>query len=256
MKKELFKSLFVITLLSFSFYYAKKISSMIVYKSPLMNKIIATKDKYEKDTIEGIIMGDYITPGINGYEVSELESYYQMKNDGVFDEDKLVYKEVEPINNINSNQNLIINKANSFKRMVSIIVYDNPEIEEYILKNRISANKLVTLNTVKKKSVFEQLNYDKDYEKLEKKFKEYDIVNNICILNTFNKETCIKLNKYLVEPTYNISDSSLIKSTINAGDIIMLDNTLSLSSFKILLQKIRYQNLTIGTLSNLISEKR
>lgn len=256
MKKDLFKIIVVILLLTFSFYYARKISTLIIYKSSLMKEILDNKDKYETESVNAIINGDYITPGIDGYEVLGLESYYQMKKDNVFDEDKIVYEEVEPEVSIGNNQTLIINRANSYKRKVSIIINDNPEVEDYIIKNRIKASKLVTLDTYKKKSVFEQINYDKDYNKLEKKLKEYEIDNNICVLNNYNKEDCLNNHKYLIKPTYTISDSSLIKSTINSGDIIMIDDSLTLSSFKILLQKINYQNLSIDTVTNLISEKR
>ena len=256
MKKELFKSLAVIALLTFSFYYAKKISTILVYKSALMQEIVQNKDKYEYDSVDAVIKGDYITPGVNGIEVASLESYYQMKNKGVFEEDKIVYNEVEPTISINNSEGFIINKANSFKREVSLIISDNPSVENYILKHKIKANKLVTLDNYKKKSIFEQINYDKDYFALEKKLKENEINSDICILNNYNKELCLEDHKFLIEPTYTISDSTLIKASINSGDIIMIDDSLSLASFKILLQKINYQNLGITTLTSLISEKR
>ena len=270
MRKELFKSIAIILLLTFSFYYAKRISTLLVYKSSLMSEILANKNKYEFESVDAVINGDYIIPGINGMEVSSLESYYQMKNEGVFNKDKIVYKEVEPKVSLANNETLIINKANSYKRKVSIVVSNNAEVENYILRNKIKADKLVTLDkrvgsanlplvtldTYKKKSVFEQINYDKDFDSLEKKLKENEIDNNICILNNYNKKDCLKNHKTLVEPTYTISDSTLIKANITAGDIIMIDDSLSLSSFKILLQKINYQNLGIVTISSLISEQR
>ena len=91
---------------------------------------------------------------------------------------------------------------------------------------------------------------------LEKKLKECEIDTEVCVLNNYNKEDCLNDHKFLVEPSYTISDSSLIKTNINAGDIIMIDDSLSLASFKILLQKINYQNLSVDTLSSLISEER
>ncbi len=256
MKKDFIKTIFIILLLTFSFYYAKKISTLLIYKSSLMHEIMDNKDNYEEKSVNAIIDGDYITPGIDGYKVAGLESYYQMKNQGVFDEDKIVYEKVEPEISLANNQTLIINKANSFKRKVSLIVNNNEEVENYILKHRIKANKLVTLNTYKKKSAFKQINHDKNYSVLEKKLKEYEINTDVCVLNNYNKEECLNDHKFLVEPTYTISDSSLIKTNINAGDIIMIDDSLSLASFKILLQKINYQNLSSDTLSSLISEER
>ena len=256
MKKDLIKSTFIILLLTFSFYYAKKISNFLIYKSNLMKEILTRKEDYEKDSIDAIINGNYITPGISGSKVSNLESYYQMKADGIFNEEKIVYEEVKPNISILDNQSFIINKANSFKRKVSLIFKDNSEIEKYLLAKQIKVNKLVTLENYQKKSFFEQINYDKDYLNLEKLMEENSINNNLCFLNNYNKEYCLKNLKFLIEPTYVISDSTLIKANINAGDIIMLDNNLSLSSFKILLQKIAFQDLQITTLSDLISEKR
>ena len=77
MKKDLIKSTFIILLLTFSFYYAKKISNFLIYKSNLMKEILTRKEDYEKDSIDAIINGNYITPGISGSKVSNLESYYQ-----------------------------------------------------------------------------------------------------------------------------------------------------------------------------------
>ena len=145
MRKELFKSIAIILLLTFSFYYAKRISTLLVYKSSLMSEILANKNKYEFESVDAVINGDYIIPGINGMEVSSLESYYQMKNEGVFNKDKIVYKEVEPKVSLANNETLIINKANSYKRKVSIVVSNNAEVENYILRNKIKADKLVTL---------------------------------------------------------------------------------------------------------------
>ena len=129
MKKDFIKTIFIILLLTFSFYYAKKISTLLIYKSSLMHEIMDNKDNYEEKSVNAIIDGDYITPGIDGYKVAGLESYYQMKNQGVFDEDKIVYEKVEPEISLANNQTLIINKANSFKRKVSLIVNNNEEVE-------------------------------------------------------------------------------------------------------------------------------
>ena len=82
--------------------------------------------------------------------------------------------------------------------------------------------------------------------------------SDICVINDLNKELCQKNDKYLVEPTlifnnYNLSD---IKSRIESGIIIFIEDNVQLFDYKVLLRQIYYQDLEIVKLSTLINEER
>lgn len=252
--KELGKYFLVMVLIVFSFYYTDQISKIIIYKSPLMKMIVNNKSTYNVDSTSALIQNDYIVPGIYGKEVNELDSYYQMKKENIFLPEKLVFNEVVPVNSIDSNKHLIINRANSVKRAVSIIVDDNDIIKEYMIKNKIKGNILINIRQLKTNSELEQLNYNDDYELLDKLMKNSNLVNSICYVTNKNKEYCLKENKYLVSPSYIVSNNSLVNTTVESGDIIFISNDLSLEGFKLLLKKISYQDLKIVYLSSLISE--
>lgn len=256
MKKDLIKYLSILVLISFSFFYTDKISKMIIFKSPLMQAIENKKENYKIESSNAIINGDYIIPGLNGREVALLDSYYQMKSDKTFNETLLVFNEVAPKESINNHKALIINKANSYKRKVSIIIESNSDVISYCEKNNIKANVLANMKSFNNSSTLEPINYDDDYETFEKFLKNLDKNNNLCYVNSYNKDMCAKYNKFLIENTYIVSPSSLLRINITSGDIIAIDNTLDLTSFKLLLQKIAYQDLEVTYLSDLISEKR
>lgn len=253
MKSIIIKYLGVISLLAFSFFYTDKISKIIISKSPIMKDINNQKEKYESKSVDATINGSYIIPGISGKKVDTLESYYQMKSHKKFDKTLLVFEEITPSISINNHKTYIINKANSYKRAVSIIIHDNKEVLSYCQKNNINANRLSTMKTHENTSL-ELINFDDDYITYEKLLENINKQNSICYINSNNKSWCLEKEKYLVESTYSVNNSSIINLNITSGDIIYIDNTLSLNSFKLLLQKIKYQDLKIIFLSKLISE--
>lgn len=256
MKKDLIKYMGILLLISFSFFYTDKISKLIIFKSPLMKTIEDKKSAYYEESLDAKILGDYIIPGLNGREVSMLDSYYQMKEYKEFNSSLLAFDEIKPKTSVNDHKNLIINKANSYKRKVSLILNKNTDIISHCEKKHIKANILSTIDSFNHNSFLEPINNDEDYDTFEKVLKNLNKNNDLCYVNSQNKDICLKNNKFLIESTYNLNPSSLIRANISPGDIIYIDDTLTLSEFKIFLQKIAYQDLEITYLSDLISEKR
>lgn len=254
--KDIIKYIGILILIVFSFYYTDKISMMIIYESDLMKQIVKSKGIEEKPSQDAIINDDYITPGLNGLSVNEIDSYYQMKKDYLFSSSKLVFDEVEPNTSLEKNKDLIINKANPSKKAVAIIIKNNKDVESYVTSEKMKINKLISYDDFNKDSDFEQINNDKDRERLDVLLNKYKLNTNICLVNEYNLEMCKKNRKYLIKPTYIIDNSSIVGLEINSGDIIYISDDLSLSNFKVLLKKIYYRNLDIILLSKLISEKR
>ena len=84
MMKNFLSYLLVLILIVASFYYADKISSLVINKSSLMKEINNKKSNYEKEYVNAVITDNYIVPGVNGLKVNVLESYYNMKRENLF----------------------------------------------------------------------------------------------------------------------------------------------------------------------------
>lgn len=256
MMKNFLSYLLVLILIVASFYYADKISSLVINKSSLMKEINNKKSNYEKEYVNAVITDNYIVPGVNGLKVNVLESYYNMKRENLFQKDKIVFNEIVPEVSLEQNKKYIINKANYIKGGVAILIYNNEEVLKSI--DKLDITRLVDTNLFSKKSIFEQINYDKNnFEKVDKLLKDNNLNKEICIVENNIDKYCLNNNYYLVKPTYNINNSNIyLKENISSGDIIFIDDNLSLSNFKLLLISLKYHDLKVYSLSKLISEKK
>ncbi|MBE6155480.1 MAG: hypothetical protein E7164_01840 [Firmicutes bacterium] len=254
--KDIIKYIGLLFLIVFSFYYTDKISTMIIYNSNLMKEIVNNKEKEGIPSENAVISGSFIVPGINGKIVNELDSYYQMKGDYLYQSSKLIFNEVFPEISLEQNKHLVINRANQSKKAVSIVVKDNSNIINYSEKEKIAINKLIKYEEFSKNSYFEQINNDQDMAKLDVLLHKYNMNTNICFVNDFNRNICKKGSKYLVAATYEVDNVSIIGLEIESGDIILISDNLSLANYKVLLKKIYYRDLDVVFLSRLISEKR
>ncbi|WP_449540056.1 polysaccharide deacetylase family protein [Ferdinandcohnia sp. Marseille-Q9671] len=85
------------------------------------------------------------TPGINGVEVDVEESYKKMKKDGVFDQNKLVYKQISPKVHLNDLPATAIYRGNPNKPVVSFLInvaWGNeyiPDMLETLKKHKVNA---------------------------------------------------------------------------------------------------------------------
>ena len=237
----------------FSFYYANNVATFMQSKTDLMKQI---KD-YNKEvkSVDAVIQDDYIIPGINGLIVNTKDSYSNMIKVGYFDEEYLSFDEIAPLISLQDNLDKIIKKGNSLKKSISIII-DNKSLLKYCIKNNIKANYLVNVNDLfDDQNVLLLNNEVKDFYRVEKYLNKKNANSNICVINSNNRKICESNGKYLVEPTYFINNSNMssIITEIDSGDIIKIDN-LSMTNFIILINKIKYRNLNISYLNDLISE--
>ena len=252
--KSLIKYIGVLLLIMFSFYYADNISKALIYKSELMKQILHEKDKHETDYINAIITDEYIIPGMNGIKVNEIDSYYNMKKINSFSVNKLIYDQIIPEVSLENNKKYLINKWNPNKKAISIVLDDtNKYLINYAIKNNIKINVLTTYHNFDKNLKAKQINADdENYDKLESLLNRNQLNTNIYFVKNQKKST---KDKYLVTYTYIVTNNTLPNIKINYGDIIYIDNNLSLANFKILIKKIQYNNYNIIYLDELISEE-
>ena len=251
MKKILKVACFLI-LTGFSFYFTEKTAILVRNQDPIMQAIKEASVELNHEAVNASITKDYIIPGINGSRINEIKSLMQMKENNVFNSLFLVTESVKPKVSLNDNKDKIIIKGNPKKGAVSFIIEskDTPSYT-YLKSHNIQASLLTKSDTYAKEETLEQLNND-----FENKLNKAKTNSNICILNNYNKEICLKYNKYLVEPSITLNKSNLVdsKSKIESGSIILLSKSTTTEELEHIINYLTSKNLKIVTLSSLISE--
>ncbi len=241
----------------FSFYYTEQISTLVLNKNPLMMTIKEQADNYNVKSVNAEIIGENIIPGINGLYVNSRESFYAMQSEDIFNEYYLVFEQKKPDVTLEDNKDKLIISGNPNIRQVTLILETENEVSEYLKLNEFKASLLVDMNTYKDKNYFESLNNEiVGFKSLENNLTLNKENKHICVVNTDNKEICQKHKNYLVNPSLRLNNSNLldIKKNLKNGSIIVIGDTATLSDVKILLKEIKYKDLELVYLSELISE--
>ncbi len=256
--KKYYEYLGLIIIMVFSFYYTEQIASIVLNKNPLMIKINNEKENYQVESVNAIIEGDYITPGINGLKVNAKDSFYRMEQLNTFNAYYLIFDEVKPLVSLQDNKDKIIKNGNKNTNKVSLILEEENNISTYLKNNNIKANLLVNLNTYKKNNYFESINNDLvNFKSLENNLNLNKENKNICVLNNELKNICLKYHNYLIEPTLELNSTNYldVKKNLQNGTIILIKSNAKLIDIKMLLKSLSFKNLNIVPLSELISEK-
>ena len=252
-----FKYIGLAVIMAFSFYYTEKISNIVLNKNPLMVTINESADDYNVKSVNALINGDYIIPGINGLQVNARESFYKMQEFDVFNKYFLIFDQVKPDISLNDNKHKIIKSGNKKLNKVSFVLNSENEVSEYFKSNNIKASLLVNINTYKSNNYFEVINNEiNGFKSLENNLNLNKENKHICVLNDNNKDMCLKYKNYLVEPELIFNNSNLydIKNRIDSGSIILINDNVSIANMSLLIKEIKYKDLEIVYLSELISE--
>lgn len=226
-------------------------------KSSLMQEIEKNSERKKTESVSAIIIDNTIIPGLNGLEVDKTSSFSKMKTLGVFNDYYLVYKEIEPEISLENNKDKIIIRGNKAKKSIAFIFDGENNLTEYLKGKNIPANILVNVNNYLKSNYFELINNEVEhFDTLERLLNNNNSNKNICVLNEKNYDICLKNAKYLVKPTYDINNQTIIsyKSNIASGDILLINSNISLENLKILIKDIQYRDLKLVNLSEIISE--
>lgn len=241
----------------FSFYYTEQISALVLNKNPLMISIKEEADNYNVKSVNAEIKGDTIIPGINGLYVNPRESFYAMQSADIFNEYYLIFEQKKPDVTLDDNKDKFIISGNPNIRQVSLILEVENEVSEYLKLNDFKASLLVNMDTYKNNSYFESINNDiEGFKTLENNLNLNKENKHICVINDNNKDMCLKHKNYLVNPNLKLTNSNLldIKKNLKNGSIIVIGESASLSDVKILLKEIKYKDLELVYLSEIISE--
>ena len=241
----------------FSFYLSDKITKLAINKNPIMQDI---QEKNEDLTVMGtnaIINDNTIIPGINGKKINEEASFFKMKEFGAFNDTYLVYDKVKPDISLEDSKDKIIINGNKTLRQVSIIIDDSPKLLNYFRNKKLSITILAKINT--KFFDYEYINSEIDedvFYDLESVLKKNSLNKKICVIEKSNMKLCKKRKYYIVKPNILVNNVSIIqnKQSITNGSIIYINKNVSNKSIQIILNQIKYLDLKIVYLSQLISE--
>lgn len=257
--KKIYKSIGLIAIMLFSFYYTEKIAILMQNKSPIMQSINEVEKSYEESAVNATIDGNYITPGIMGRMINKTKSYVNMKSFGIFNEYYLIFDDIKPDISIHDNKDKIIRKGNESKKAVAFLLENNPNIQNYLEQNNISGSVLVTESSYNKNNFLEQINSDKNnYNNVESLLNKNNQNKNLCHINSIDIKFCKKNKKYLIEETFYLNGQNIVeaKNNVESGAIILVKSTAKLEEFKLLVKEINFKGLSILTLSELIDEKK
>lgn len=254
---KFFKSIGLLCLVFFSFFYVDRVATFGLYKNHLYKKIVDESVNYNVLAVNAVIEDEFMVPGLNGKIVNNKRSYQEMKRYNVFNEIFLQYDEIKPDVSISDNKDKIIKKGNVQKQEVAFIIQNNVQVKNYFLKNKIKANILTNIDEFSSDSFLEQINNDlSNYKKLDNLFKKYNLNNNLCFCLE-NKDFCMAQKKYLIGYTYKVDSNILtLKNTVENGNIYYIDGDSKLDNVIVLMNHIKYKGLQFVYLSELISEQR
>lgn len=255
MKKA--KYVITIILIVLSFYLTDKAMIYIESKNPIMKVIKDLKDDYYVEPVNAIIKDNTIIPGIKGKEVNEHKSFLNMEDFGSFNDLYLKYNYIYPKISFKDNPDKIIIKGNENKREVSFIINKNDEIKKYFDENNIKYSSLLYITNVidNKSDYINAENTKNNFSDLHSIMRKNKINTKICLYDVSNYDECLKkkykIVNYSIDASINILD---VLKKINSGDIIYINEKVTLENVKLIINEINKIDLTIVELNSLISE--
>lgn len=254
--KKIIKYFILATICISSFYITEKVALNVKMKNPIISDINKLKEEKNIDYINCIFIDDtYVIPGLNGREINVDKSFQKMKNQAEFDENLLVYNQIKPSKSIEDNKDKIIIRGNNKKNSISLVFSNEGNLSKYLLQKDYKINILIDEEKYNLKyEMINNSNKEDVYNNIEKYLNKNKVNSNLCMIKSNVSKLC--KNKYLFKPSLTINHSNFSSELkkIKSGEIIYIENTLTLDELNLLINQIEYQSLRIIPLSELISE--
>ena len=262
--KNIIKTISLLVLVCFSFFYTDKVMNIINQKDPLMIKIESLKEEYEVEPVNAMLDHDTIIPGINGRQIDVLKSYEEMKSSGIFREELLVYKDLYPSSLSSNNKDKYIIRGNKKNEVSLLLIYSSRDYDKIKNIDNITVyinHKDINTSTIKKLKDKEIYPYGNNGE-YTKEILDNDntLINRLsnnkskyCLLKEKNNEyldLCTKNNMMVVKPS-EIGGYTNIKKSLTSGSIILLED---ISNIDIIIKYINSKGYSIVPLSKLLIE--
>jgi len=255
--KKYLKYLILLSISLLSFYYTNIVALYVKKKNPLMQTIEDVKNTKYVNYINSTIYDNlYIIPGLNGQEINVNKSFSNMQIDNKFSEAKLVFNYIKPSISLEDNKDKIIIRGNKNKKSVSLIFEDISNLTRYLLNNNYQVDILIKEESYNLNyELINSSNIKKTYHNIDSYLTKHKANKNLCLVKN-DKISSLCENKYLFKPSLVLNHSNLSTNInkIASGEIILVKNSLTLSELIILINQIKYQDLSIIPLSELIKE--
>lgn len=265
-------------LICFSFFLTERTTVIMKDKDILMNTVKEKSEELEVSSVNAQIIDDKIIPGISGKVVDIEKTYQEMKRIGIYNDNLVVYKIVEPEMSIKNNYDKYVVGGSPLKKDVSIIFKiddtDNLDvISKHLKEKNINANFFISsgcgnknLETLKElsnnKHVIGSLEENLENNKLlQSIIKIYSNQQNYyCYTEEKNESLlnhCAKNKQYTILPSITIKDNLLseVMKNIKSGSIISINiNNRTLQELTTALEYIYSKGYNIVNLDALIQE--
>jgi len=284
MFQKVSKYLGVFVLVLFSFYYTDRAVDIVRRNDPIMQSILSIQDDKKIESVNAIIDGDTIIPGLKGEVVDVDKSYTRMKKIQGYYESMLMFSEVIPDESILEQYDKFIIRGNPARSDVSLLIKVNQlnnlekaynillekgVLATFFVDGEVIENNLDMMYEIAKDGFeLENFGYEDVYDEemfqwtnnmiysltnIEPKFC-YSEYHNYDILNL-----CSKNKMYTVKPTLVVQSNPFftIKENLQEGSIIsvsLTDDTIQ--ELPTIISYIKQKGYNLVTLSNIVSEER
>lgn len=240
--------------------------NLINENDPLMIELNNLKGNYRVEPVNATTTKDTIIPGTKGREVDLDKSYNKMREDGIFRESELVYRDLLPSSSLANNKDKYIIKGNPKDNEVAVLVIidsddDIKTTSDYNNLSLFVTSEYLTSSNIKKNSSNEVYSFgNKGIYTEETLISDNSIINRLagnkgifCLAEKESAATlriCNKKDMYVVIPTIK-GGYAEIKSNLSRGSIILLDST---SNLNLSIKYINSKGYKIVGLSKLLEE--
>lgn len=254
--KKYFKYIGLIGICLLSFYYTEQVALYVKNKNPIMQSLKNVSESYHTESINCSIIEDiYIIPGLNGKYVNLDKSFYNMVTTE-YNEDLLVFNQLKPRISLEDNKDKIIIRGNHNKQAVSLLFENNNKLSKYLKNHNYKVNILIDKEEYTKEyELINNSNIEKIYINIDSYLRKHNLNNNLCYTSNNTIPKLCK-DKYIFTHSLVINHSNLSKQikTISSGDIILIQDSISIEELEIIINQINYKDLNIIPISKLISE--
>lgn len=284
MKAKWIEACCVLLLMVFSFFYTNEAVKLVKSTDPIMKKIKDACASKQVQAVDAKIEGERITPGYNGKQIDEEESFRKMKQYGEYNESLFVFKEVEPTVSMDEYYDKYIASGNALKEKIALVFEvkgkeDVSKILETLEQNEARATFFVdgkwledfpqmVLKMLKGEHEVEVLSYDGKYDPI--LFQNtMDVLSSIanveplyCFAKYDNKEImdlCASKKMHTIIPTLQVATHPYItvKNKVEKGSIVSFEiNQETEKELGVITNYLKSKGYVMDRLDNLLDEAR
>lgn len=280
--KKFFKYIGLLTLICVSFIYTEKTLNVAKVMDEIMIKIKEEAPNFSKESVDAVVKGNTIIPGISGRVVDENKSYIKMKELGRYNPSLIEYKKITPKISITKNHDKYVIGGNYTKKQVSLILISDEDddlkpvlnflkekderVSVFVNSSWLEKNNDLVMKIINSGHSIGNLSYNGDYSHsdfvwMDTIFKRVGGQNNgYCLSLEENEEylkTCALHKNYTIKPVLLNSTNPLakLKENIKNGALIAVEiNNETIKNLPLIIKYINSKGYELVNLDDIITE--